>query len=483
MDGLLTSLIFIALIAIFWELTAHNIWRILTSKYSRKKSLFISIACFICVLIISVIGLLIYRLILEPAYPGNLSILQLSLNIFVILIILAGIFISSLLIHKEKPSAIFFVSSFFSLIGLVICNLTMTYVKILMPAESEGTIPYLLTIGIIIIICGISAALAVKFLVAPAMKELIGSLWEELRGYTSVSIVSLITYLSMMLYFNVFNPEGSFTVQIISRFIFLILYIAIYLMIIFGIKRSVKSMKINDELSLAREIQNQIFPSANAMAEIPGVKIAAVMEPCEDVCGDFYDAFIIDSEKSAFIIADVAGKGIAAALFMMQVKSFLKVNLRMDKMSDYVLTAANLEMLKNRLEFQMYYGAIVSIFETKTRRYTYSCGGQLPPILIRNGSVSECMYSGEPDLGLSDTIYTEYTVDLEKDDVILLYTDGIIDTASKSGELYGKERLMNVISKETEPDMMISAIENDLNNFSENSKLTDDVTMLAFKVL
>lgn len=482
MNEFLSPLLFIVLIALFWELTAHNIWRVLTPKHHPRKSLTISFIGFVCVIAVVSLITLTYYFLSGLILPFAESSVRITIDIFVMILIVAGIYITSRLIFKETRSTVIFVTSFFSLVGVVICDLTLNYVKIIIPEYRETAI-FFLTLGAIIILIGVVIAFITIKWIAPAMKELIEKLSGQLNEFIWVSVIGVITYLPMIVYFNAVDANDSINTQFISRFIFLILYISIYLIIIFGVRRSMKNLKVGDELRLAKEIQNQILPSQNALNEIPGVKIAAMMKPYAEIGGDFYDAFKIDEEKSAFIIADVVGKGIGAALFMMQVKSLLKVNLRMDKMSDYVLTAANIDQLKKKNKVSMYYGAVVSIFETKTRRYTYSCGGHIPPLLIRKGSVSELLYCNDPEIGICDTIYSEFDITLEKDDIIFLYTDGIIDTKSADGKLYSKERLTEVISKETEPDKIISALTDDLNNFRGNAEQEDDLTVLVFKVL
>lgn len=482
MNEFLTTLLFIVLIALFWELTAHNVWRVLTPKYRPRKSLTISLTGLACVILstglVSLADYILFENLFPSAEPGG----RIALDIVVMILIVSGIFVTSRLIFKETRSTVIFVTSFFSLVGVVICDLTLNYVNIIIP-EYQGTAIYFLTLGTIILLFGGVAAFSTKMWIAPAMKELIEKLSGQLNEFIWVSVIGILTYLPMIIYFNTVDANDLINTQFISRFIFLILYISIYSIIIFGVRRSMKNLKVGDELRLAKEIQNQILPSQTALNEIPGVKIAAMMKPYAEIGGDFYDAFKIDEEKSAFIIADVAGKGIAAALFMMQVKSLLKVNLRMDKMSDYVLTAANIDQMKKKNEVSMYYGAVVSIFETKTRKYTYSCGGHHPPLLIRKGSVSELLYCSDPEIGICDTVYSEFDITLEKDDIIFLYTDGIIETKSQNGKLYSKERLTELISKETEPDKIISALTEDLNNFRGKAEQEDDLTALAFKVL
>ncbi|MDO5844206.1 MAG: PP2C family protein-serine/threonine phosphatase [Methanocorpusculum sp.] len=451
-------------------------------KYSAKKTILYSfIGLVISVLTVGLITIA-ERIFILPAFPEFETGIRLIVNILIILSIVGGIYITARLSYKENSSTVIFVSSFFSLVGVIICDMVFNYANFVIPAEMHERHLYFVMLSVTILLIGGLIAIAIKKWIAPAIKELIGKLSGNLNEFIWVSIIGVLTYLPMIIYFNTSQGEDIPTnTQIITRLIFLILYVTIYLMIIFGVRRSMKALHVKDELRLAKEIQTQILPSANALAEIPGVKISALMIPYLEIGGDFYDAFKIDEEKSAFIIADVAGKGIPASLFMMQVKSLLKVNLRMDKIPDYVLTVANYDSLKNKSS--MYYGAVVGILETATHKFTYSCGGQFPPVLIRKGSVTECEYMGDPELGITDTVYSQFDIILEKDDVIFYYTDGVLDTVSKNGKFYGKKRLFDIISKETEPDKIISAVIDDINKFSENGELTDDVTMLAFKVL
>ncbi len=234
------------------------------------------------------------------------------------------------------------------------------------------------------------------------------------------------------------------------------------------------------ELEIATKIQSSVLPIN--FPDTPFFKIHALMTPAKEVGGDFYDFFYIDKTHFAFLIADVSGKGIPAALFMMNAKSLLKSNL----LSGFPLNAAinktNNELCKTN-RAGMFLTAFIAILNVETGEVEYVNAGHNPP-LVKNNDRYEYLQT-DNNIVLSAIENFEYkssSIFIKNNDSIFMYTDGIVEAQNIKEEFYGEERLLNVINEEFfEPKETILKIKNDVDNFSNNILQFDDITMICLK--
>ena len=243
--------------------------------------------------------------------------------------------------------------------------------------------------------------------------------------------------------------------------------------------------RLNIELSVAVEIQESMLP--NVFPAFPGrdeFDLFASMLPAKNVGGDFYDFFFINKDNLVLLIADVSGKGVPAALFMVIAKTLIK-NASFEKKPREVFDAVNAKLCENN-DAGMFVTAFMGVFNIPTGVLTFVNAGHNPP-LIKKGDGSFAYLKTKPSLVLAfsnETKYGQEEILLEKDDVLFLYTDGVTEAMNKDNELFGEDRLLNVLDKYAHfpPGELVPAVKRDVDDFSEGMNQADDITMLAFLV-
>ena len=245
-----------------------------------------------------------------------------------------------------------------------------------------------------------------------------------------------------------------------------------------------KAERISTELTLASSIQANMLP--NIFPAFPDRKdfdIYATMTPAKEVGGDFYDFFMVDEDHLAIVIADVSGKGIPAAMFMVIAKTLIKDHAQLGLSPSKIFTRVN-DLLCEGNEVGLFVTAWMGIIDLKSGKMSYANAGHNPPVIKKNGIVSylHCK-PGFVLAGLEGYQYKEYELDLQMGDKIFLYTDGVTEATNATGELYGEDRLMNCILG-IDPHMpcasVLHMIRQDVDIFVGDSEQFDDLTMLAF---
>ncbi|MDO5844205.1 MAG: PP2C family protein-serine/threonine phosphatase [Methanocorpusculum sp.] len=482
MADLILSLSRVTVILVYWIFVSLMINRTLTRKYNNAKTFLCWSIGLVCIAIASIVIMYSYGLTSSEIPLDHIDVSGFIHNLLIISSVIIATIVVSLFTYKESRSSIFFVSSFFALIGLIFSDLVTNAAKLTLPVDAYFTPIYFVYQTVFFVGIMIIMLIITYIWISGAMKNLFESLKGNLQDFIFAAVICTVVYIFMSTYFNMQTSNIITSSQIVPRVIFLILCITMYFVIIYGVKRTIKNIQIEDDLRLAKDVQASILPDASKFDEIKGLKVAAKMIPYSEIGGDFYDVFKLDEDNTAFLITDVAGKGIPAAMFMMRTKSFLKINMLYQKNVAKSLTFANRELLKNN-DLCMFYTAVAGVFNSKTSTFSYSCGGHYPPVLIRDGKAVSCESTHEPVIGVKEHEYREFKISLKKDDMIFLYTDGLTDTLSRSGERYGSERFMNLIAKETEPDKIVSDLIADINKFCWYGDYADDLTLLVFKVL
>ena len=244
--------------------------------------------------------------------------------------------------------------------------------------------------------------------------------------------------------------------------------------------------RIDKELEFARQIQKSSLPSIfPPYPERKDIDIYATMDTAKEVGGDFYDFYMIDKHHLALLVADVSGKGIPAALFMMKAKTLIKNLAESGRNVDEVLTIANQKLSENN-EAEMFVTAWMGILDLDTGILSYSNAGHNPPLLSHDGKDFEYIRT-KPNLilaGLDDTTYRINEVQLYPTDRLFIYTDGVTEAKNLKDELYGETRLENVLNKSnlTKTEDICKMVKNDLNNFVGEAEQSDDITMLCFRL-
>jgi phosphoserine phosphatase RsbU/P len=238
----------------------------------------------------------------------------------------------------------------------------------------------------------------------------------------------------------------------------------------------------NAELAVAAEIQRSFIP--DSIPSIIGFDMAATTLPAKEVGGDFYD-FIPGKDCLGIVIADVSGKGIPAALFMALSRTVIQSKAVPGKSAGEVLRDAN-DVIKANSASGMFVTLFLGFLNYNTREMIYANAGHYPPLLLRSkGNVLEALDVTGIALGLAkDMNYEEHRVKLDPGDVLVLYTDGIIDARNGEDIEFGLERLkQSVIAQPlASANVIIGEIVKEISKFSENQEQFDDVTAIVLKV-
>ena len=249
------------------------------------------------------------------------------------------------------------------------------------------------------------------------------------------------------------------------------------------IKDSADKQQIASELSVATHIQTsmlpRIFPAFPAQKEFD---IYAMTNPAKEVGGDFYDFFLVDDDHLAVVVADVSGKGIPAALFMVIAKSLIKDHAQRGTSPDVVFTEVN-RLLCEANDEGMFVTAWLGVLELSTGHLSYVNAGHNPPLLRRAGGGYDYLRtrSGFVLAGVEETRYRSCSLELAPGDALFLYTDGVTEATDAEKQLYGEERLAAALNshKDYAPKELLSAVRDDVEAFVGQAPQFDDITVLS----
>ena len=243
--------------------------------------------------------------------------------------------------------------------------------------------------------------------------------------------------------------------------------------------------RIDKELEFARQIQHAALPSV--FPPYPGRKdfsIFASMDAAKEVGGDFYDFYLIGEHRLAFLVADVSGKGIPAAMFMMNAKTLIKGLVESGHDLDEAFTIANDRLCQNN-DAGMFVTAWMGILDLQTGNLRYVNAGHNPPAIRRAGGQFELLKSrANLVLAIMDGIrYRSAELTIEPGDEIYLYTDGVTEAKNNLNKLFGDERLLLSLNKTQEQTVeeRCMTVKKDVESFVGDAPQFDDMTMLCVK--
>jgi sigma-B regulation protein RsbU (phosphoserine phosphatase) len=248
------------------------------------------------------------------------------------------------------------------------------------------------------------------------------------------------------------------------------------------------------ELDIAREIQMSFLPSE--LPILDGWKIAAYFKAAREVAGDFYDSFLLPDGNLVCVIGDVCGKGVGAALFMTLFRSLIRATATSDLSCSgtNMKTLAPAERLSHVISFTNQYitethedakfaTVFIGLFDLKSGILTYiNCGNEPPFLLGKGGKVTALPPTG-PVVGvMPEAVFLVKEVSMEKNDLLLVYTDGIPDALNKDGISFGNERLMKFLCEENlSHEVLLKNIVGQMDQFIGETDQFDDITMMAIK--
>ena len=243
--------------------------------------------------------------------------------------------------------------------------------------------------------------------------------------------------------------------------------------------------RIESELRIARDIQASMLPRTfPPFPDRTEFEIFALMEPAKEVGGDFYDFFFVDKNKLCFLIGDVSGKGVPAALFMSISKTLLKNEaLRGLSVKDVVDRVNNILCPDNQL--CMFVTVFCIIMDLTTGEMEFSNGGHNPPLICGNGRCFEFINVPKGCVlgAIENSKSGSGKITLRPGDMIFLYTDGVTEAMSPQNELYSEARLKDALAKLTEKSVteIAQVMREELRSFAQEAPQSDDITMLVLK--
>lgn len=245
--------------------------------------------------------------------------------------------------------------------------------------------------------------------------------------------------------------------------------------------------RIGAELSVATHIQASMLPCIfPAFPNRREFDIYATMTPAKEVGGDFYDFFLVDDDHLAVVIADVSGKGVPAALFMVIAKTLIKDHTQSGKPPEEVFKEVNRQLCEANDE-NLFVTAWMGVLEISTGKLVYVNAGHNPPVIGRKNGETEFLRSrpGFVLAGLDFTKYRAGSLELMPGDLLYLYTDGVTEAMNTAQELYGEERLKRTLDANVSaaPEEIFKAVKKDLDDFVADAPQFDDITMLAMRYL
>ncbi|MBP3820278.1 SpoIIE family protein phosphatase [bacterium] len=244
--------------------------------------------------------------------------------------------------------------------------------------------------------------------------------------------------------------------------------------------------RINSELNIAKSIQISSLPSVfPPFPDRQEFDIYASMDTAKEVGGDFYDFYFMDENHIMFIIADVSGKGVPAALFMMTAKTLI------NNISQIVKDPSDIiEQINNKICASNKNGFFITLFagivDLRTGKMScINCGHNPPLILTNDGKYKYMDLDQNVALGVFENMnFKIVDINLNPGDIILTYTDGVTEALNENDDMYGEDRLKDCLNKNkdiTNIKDIINTIKNDVKQFSGSVSQSDDMTMLIFK--
>jgi sigma-B regulation protein RsbU (phosphoserine phosphatase) len=246
-----------------------------------------------------------------------------------------------------------------------------------------------------------------------------------------------------------------------------------------------KRQRLENEISIAREVQNQLFP--RTLPSVPGVEIEAICKAARSVSGDYYDFIQLSPTHVAVAIADISGKGISAALLMASLQAALRSQMLLEG-SEHVSTAELVSRLNKHLvrntgddRFATFF---IAVYDSSTRTLRYTNAGHLPAFLISNGS-AELLDKGGMVLGVfEDYVYEEGSLKIGSGALLVGYSDGLVEPENVYGEEFGIPRLKEAAIRVqgAAPLMVAESLMAAVEEWAGTPEQADDMTVIVARL-
>ena len=243
--------------------------------------------------------------------------------------------------------------------------------------------------------------------------------------------------------------------------------------------------RIGAELNIATQIQADMLPRIfPAFPERNEFDLYASMTPAKEVGGDFYDFFLIDDDHIGLVMADVSGKGVPAALFMVIAKTLIKNRAQLGESPAEILNNVNQQLCEGN-EAQLFVTVWLAVIELSTGRGIAANAGHEHPVLCRAGGNYELVtYRHSPAVATFDSIrFREHPFELYPGDRLFVYTDGVPEATAANNDMFGTDRMLAALNRDREasPEALLQNVREDINSFVGEAPQFDDITMMCFR--
>jgi sigma-B regulation protein RsbU (phosphoserine phosphatase) len=245
--------------------------------------------------------------------------------------------------------------------------------------------------------------------------------------------------------------------------------------------------KLQAELEIASEVQSQLHP--RALPRLGSLRLTSLSQPSRMVSGDYFDYQTLDEKRLVMAVGDVAGKGISAALLMATLQSAMRSHVRHSMENGDGASQLSTARLVEGLNLQLFASTspekyatfFFGIYDDETGILDYTNAGHLPPLLVRRGAVERLDVNGTVVGAFPGVVYGESRLQLESGDLLVMYTDGLTEPENAYGEMFGEERLVELLLAHVErPEAeIISAVSEAVRGWTATPELQDDLTMLV----
>ncbi|MDX1641988.1 MAG: GAF domain-containing SpoIIE family protein phosphatase [Balneolaceae bacterium] len=240
-------------------------------------------------------------------------------------------------------------------------------------------------------------------------------------------------------------------------------------------------LQLREEIKLAGEIQRRLLP--DQMPNIAKYQIFATNIPAKYVGGDYYDFLSLSENRLAFCIGDITGKGMPAAMLMSNLQATFRSQVLVDEECDTCLNRTN-TLLFRSTESTKFATFLYGVLDPDSGKVKYANAGHNPPILFREKNKPKALeVTGVLLGGFEDSTYSQEEIGLKNDDLLLLYSDGVTEAMNSEDELYGEERLMNLVAnnRSHSVDDICELVLNDVKQFAGDAIQSDDITLVLIK--
>ena len=470
----------------------------------------------LAVFLASVFAGLISGVTLTPKYkPGKLALwwifvgivgfalayLSYSINLYNDFVGILGLTVllcaSILFAYRGTTAEKLFVGLMSALIANVatfmFCGTTDTFVGARLGLFASGT-PYnvpniLLFIGIKLVVYAIVFALYVKLL-RNRVREVLVMAGDGIKTYLVVPAVSVVGFYVINLITNKTGIVPMNTWFLPLYLTICVIFVVEYLQIFNSVRLTAEKMqsekekeRIGAELNVATQIQADMLPRIfPAFPDRTEFDIYATMTPAKEVGGDFYDFFLIDENHLGLVMADVSGKGVPAALFMVIAKTLIKNRAQMGGGPAEVLQYVN-EQLCEGNDAELFVTVWFAILDVTTGKgLAANAGHEHPSIRRAGGDYELVVYRHSPAVATMEGMrFREHEFELRPGDSLFVYTDGVTEATDAHNELFGNERMLTALNEnpDADPRTLLHTMRRHINAFVGNAPRFDDITMLG----